>query len=398
MQKTYDFLVLGAGIFGITTAIELRQQGYSVAIINPDRIPHPDAASTDISKIVRMEYGSDIEYMKMVEICLEGWRGWNELFNETLYHEVGFTLLCHDPITEESRPFEFNCLKNLKARGHKPERLNPEEIALRFPAFANSNFADGFTHAKAGFAESGRTVEVLTDYFRQLKGKVFENQSASEIQVSNGKVEGVKTKEGTTFKAGNVIVCAGNSTPYLLPELMPYFKITGHPVFHLKPGNPDLFSTENLSVFSADTSKTGWYGFPLHPKEKVVKVALHTEGMELNPETDKRVVYEDDKTTLREFLKKRIPSLANDPLVYTRRCCYTDTLDGHFWIDHHPEIKGLTIGTGGSGHGFKMGPVIGKMISQTALGQDHGWSDRYQWRELGAKTKNVEEARYIRRD
>ena len=69
MQKTYDFLVLGAGIFGITTAIELIQQGYSVAIINPDQIPHPDAASTDISKIVRMEYGSDIEYMKMVEIC-----------------------------------------------------------------------------------------------------------------------------------------------------------------------------------------------------------------------------------------------------------------------------------------------------------------------------------------
>ena len=50
-----DFLIVGAGIFGITTAIELQKKKYSVAVINPDTIPHPLAASTDISKVVRME-------------------------------------------------------------------------------------------------------------------------------------------------------------------------------------------------------------------------------------------------------------------------------------------------------------------------------------------------------
>ena len=64
-MKNYDFLVLGAGIFGIATAIELRKRNYSVAVLNPGKIPHPLAESTDISKIVRMEYGTDLEYMEI---------------------------------------------------------------------------------------------------------------------------------------------------------------------------------------------------------------------------------------------------------------------------------------------------------------------------------------------
>ena len=92
-MKKYDFLVLGAGIFGITTAIELRKKKYSVGILNPGKIPHPLAESTDISKIIRMEYGTDIEYMSMVEECLPVWREWNKFFKDILYHEVGFLLL-----------------------------------------------------------------------------------------------------------------------------------------------------------------------------------------------------------------------------------------------------------------------------------------------------------------
>jgi glycine/D-amino acid oxidase-like deaminating enzyme len=124
-------------------------------------------------------------------------------------------------------------------------------------------------------------------------------------------------------------------------------------------------------------------------------MANHGKGIELNdPENDERVVYESDIDHLKNFLNESIPSLANDKIVYTRRCCYTDTLDGHFWIDNHPEIKNLTVGTGGSGHAFKMGPVIGAMIATIAEGKDHKWSSRYRWRHLDKSDKNKEEARF----
>jgi glycine/D-amino acid oxidase-like deaminating enzyme len=63
-------IVIGAGIFGVTTAIELRRRGWAVTLTDPGPLPHPDAASTDVSKAIRMDYGSDEHYMEMME---EAW-------------------------------------------------------------------------------------------------------------------------------------------------------------------------------------------------------------------------------------------------------------------------------------------------------------------------------------
>lgn len=60
----YDFLIVGGGIFGITAAVELSKRKYKVGLINPDTIPHHLAASTDVTKAVCMEYGSDREYFR----------------------------------------------------------------------------------------------------------------------------------------------------------------------------------------------------------------------------------------------------------------------------------------------------------------------------------------------
>ena len=394
MMKGFDFLVVGAGIFGITTAIELRKRGHEVAVLNPDQIPHPLAASTDISKIVRMEYGTDREYMDMAAACMPVWRDWNDFFGETLFHEVGFVLLSAASLDDPSGGFEAASYRSLLEKGFRPERMDPMQIAGRFPAFDTSAYADGFYHAVGGFAESGRVVEALTGYARQLGVSVFERQTAEKLVVVNSRLRAVETREGERFETGHAVVCAGNHTPYLVPDLMPVMKVTGHPVFHLKPSRPELFAHPGFAVFAADISNTGWYGFSLHPKAGVVKIANHGEGLELHPDRDERVVYPSDEAHLRRFLRASIPALADDPIVYTRRCCYTDTLDGHFWIDNHPEIGGLTIGSGGSGHGFKMGPVIGDMIATTAEGGVHGWSERYRWRELKTGVAQQEEARF----
>jgi len=54
-------VVAGAGVYGLTAAIELRQRGYAVALVDPGPLPHPLAASTDISKLIRMDYGPDAD-------------------------------------------------------------------------------------------------------------------------------------------------------------------------------------------------------------------------------------------------------------------------------------------------------------------------------------------------
>jgi glycine/D-amino acid oxidase-like deaminating enzyme len=223
---------------------------------------------------------------------------------------------------------------------------------------------------------------------------LHEDEPVKAILTQEGRFQAVRTSRGR-YLGAELIVCAGNFTPYLLPELAPYFKITGHPVFHVKPSQPELFTVPKCAVFAADTSNSGWYGFPLHPHEGVIKIGLHSNGKSLDPTTDLREVSEDHHRLFKSFLKEQLPSLVQDPIVYTRLCCYTDTLDGHYWIDRHPDVKGLTVASGGSGHGFKMGPIIGGIIADVSLTGNHAWSKRYQWRELGPDTTPNEEARFI---
>ena len=55
--------------------------------------------------------------------------------------------------------------------------------------------------------------------------------------------------------------------------------------------------------------------------------------------TDERKVYDRDHQHFRRFLKAELPIAQHDAVVFTRRCVYTDTLDGHFW-DRSPSRSG----------------------------------------------------------
>ena len=391
----YDFLIVGSGIFGITTTVELAKRKYKVAVINPDTIPHHLAASTDVTKAVRMEYGSDKEYFRMAEICIDRWKEWNDFFGEELYHEVGYLMLCKDKIESDRNSFEKFSYQNLIESGYSSDRMNAEGIKERFPVVNTSVYIDANFNPKGGYVESTLVVEKLTEYARSLGVDIYQGQSAETFIVENGKLQGIKTREGNTFRCGHALVAAGANTPYLLPELQPYMKATGHPVFWLKPQNPKYFSSPYLSVFSADISNSGWYGFPFLPKYGVVKIAKHSIGVSIHPESCDRRIKDNEVEKMRSFLQITFPELVDATLVSTRRCLYTDTLDGHFWIDNHPEIKGLSVSSGGSGHGFKMAPLLGEIAADVVEGKSHEFSQKFRWRHLTPDTVQVEEARGV---
>lgn len=391
-MTTYDALVVGAGIFGITTAVVLRQRGYGTAVLDPGPLPHPLAASTDISKVIRMEYGPDAGYMAMMEPALAGWQRWNDELETPLYHETGVTMLTRSPMAGGG--FEYESYQMLRRRGHQPQRLTADDISRRFPAWKPGAFVDGFYHARGGYAESGRVVAALVEKAQALGVAVHGRETAVAILSDRDRVTGVRTAAGSTFHAGQVVVAAGAWTHLLLPELAPVMKATGHPVFHLQPADPALFTPPSFAVFTADISHSGWYGFPLHPQAGVVKIANHGVGQTLHPGHDARVVTAADERNLRAFLANTFPALVEAPIVYTRRCLYCDTLDEHFWIDRHPHAAGLTVAAGGSGHGFKFAPLLGPLIADAVEGKPNPWLPKFRWRALAASTAGEEAARF----
>lgn len=387
----HDFLIIGGGIFGVTAARELHSRGYRVLLLDPGPLPSPLAASTDISKVVRMEYGADRIYMRMVDQAIDGWHAWNDEFGSRLYHQTGVVMLTRRPM--ERGAFEFESYQALLALGHSPERVDSTAIGRRFPQWNSEVYQDGFFHARAGFVESGRVVATLIDRARDEGVVIEEGRLITEIERSSGRVAAVVDENGKRFAAGHIVVCAGAWTHGLLPELQPVMRSTGHPVFHLRPRDASAFVPPEFPVFTADIAATGWYGFPLHPSERVIKIANHGVGQPLHPSRDARVVGPEETQRFRAFLAETFPALADAEITSTRRCLYNDTLDEHLWIDRHPDLANLTVGAGGSGHALKLAPRLGAWIADAAEGCPNTDLDRFRWRELDTDTGGREEAR-----
>jgi glycine/D-amino acid oxidase-like deaminating enzyme len=100
-----------------------------------------------------------------------------------------------------------------------------------------------------------------------------------------------------------------------------------------------------------------------------LKIALDAHGMAVDPDTQSRVVSEKSAQEMREYVARRFPALRDAPIAETRVCQYENTSNGDFLIDRHPELENVWLAGGGSGHGFKHGPAVGKYVASQLMGE-----------------------------
>ncbi|NUO52419.1 MAG: FAD-dependent oxidoreductase [Polyangiaceae bacterium] len=383
-----DVLIVGGGIFGVTAALELADRGARVGLLDAGPIPHPDASSTDISKLVRMDYGSDDFYVRLMEDALVSWRSWNARFERPLFHETGFLVLTSAPMAPGEASFEAKSFDLLTARGHAIERLDATSIASRFPMWKDAGYTGGYQNPVGGWAESGQVVAALA---REARSRGIEIREGVRIRpiVGTGAVQGVVTEAGDTLAAGTVIVCAGAYTPVIVPEVADRLVPIAQSVFHFDPPASAKLEPPDFLPWAADIGTTGWYGFPRHTG--VLKIANHGPGIVVDPAAP-RVVAPEREEFFRAFLRAKLPRIAEAPVTKTRACLYCDSFDGDFFIDAHPERKGLVVAAGGSGHAFKFAPALGWLIADAAEGLRPERRARFAWRNKGAA--RTEDARF----
>src|SRR5262249_16949615 len=152
---------------------------------------------------------------------------------------------------------------------------------------------DGFFDPMAGYAASGRVVATLVEHAKSLGVELLEHANFVRLDETDDLVRGVFVEDRKGIRGDAVVIAAGAWTPYLLPSTNKFLRATGHPVFHLKPENPELFLPERFPFFGADISTTGFYGFPFN--QGVVKIANHGAGRAMSPDSPERVVTSQDE-------------------------------------------------------------------------------------------------------
>ncbi len=370
--------ILGGGCFGLTAALELRRRGWRVTLVDQGALPYPDAASTDISKVVRMDYGTDAQHTEMGELSLAGWRAWNRAWGEELYHEDGFLVMTEAGMAAGG--FEQDSFRFLTERGHALRQVDAALLRAAHPEWNAGKFVDGYLNPHGGWVESGRVIGKLAVEARQAGVEIVEHARAARPVFEGGRCVGIEDAQGNEWRADLVLVAAGAWTAELLPWLQPVMRATAQTVFHFKPDNAGRYRAPAFPVWGADIALTGWYGFPANA-EGVVKVANHGAGRPVCA-TDERVMPAGEEERYRAFLRQTFPRLAEAPLAGSRVCLYCDTFDGAFWIDHDPQHPGLVVAAGDSGHAFKFTPVLGGLIADVVEDFPHPWRVRYRWREV----------------
>jgi len=108
-----------------------------------------------------------------------------------------------------------------------------------------------------------------------------------------------------------------------------------------------------------------------------VKVAIDRHGPPFDPDKGDRVVTEEGLAEVRRYLAARLPDLKDAPVIEARVCQYENTSNGDFLIDRHPEFENVWLVGGGSGHGFKHGPVVGEYVAARVIGINAGIEPRF---------------------
>lgn len=388
MKRSMDVVVVGGGIFGAAGALTLRERGFSVTVVDPGPLPYPRASSTDISKVIRMEYGADEFYLRAMEQALEGWRAWNSGWDRPFFHETGVLVLTNTAM--EAGTFEGDSFDMLYEHGHQVDRLDAGLITQQFPAWAVGENADGYYNQQGGWAESGRVVEWLIIEAKRAGVEVLEGERMLGLTRIGDRVTGITTERGN-LAAGNVVLAAGAWTPALFPDLKGHIWPVAQPVYHFKAPDLEHYQPPLFSVWICDVASTGWYGFPALD-DGTLKIANHGPGL-LQPPSPGVDAARGREAQFRRFLDNSLHGLRGAQVLRTRTCYYSDSWDGDFYITAVPRRENLFIASGGSGHAFKFAPLLGGWIADTVERRAGASPVRFVWREPGER--RTEEARHL---
>ena len=357
----YDVAVVGAGVFGAWTAYQLRLSGASVLLLDAYGPGNNRASSGGESRIIRLGYGPDEIYSRSAQHSLTLWQ---RLFEKTeqLFQKTGVLWLAreHDAYSEAT----LATLQRLKANF---ERLDQDELLRRFPQLELGPTRWGILEPDSGVLLARRAVQAVVST-AQTNGVDYVEEAVAPLQSTEGKLDSIQTLSGKKIVAGKFVFACGPWLPGLFPELLgELIHVTRQEVifFGVPPGD-DSFNRGVMPAWIDFNDLV--YALP-NLEGRGFKIAIDAHGEIFDPDLGERVVSMSGVKAVRAYLAQRVPRLANAPVTETRVCQYENTSNGDFLIDEHPMYENVWIVGGGSGHGFKHGPMVGEYAAKMISGE-----------------------------
>lgn len=363
-MNEYDVVVVGAGAFGSWTAYHLARAGKGVAIVDAYGPGNSRASSGGETRVMRCAYGASDTYTRWAARSLEQWKA---LLGDTEprdFHETGVLSLVRGRSAKAFALHAHASLQVLTAAGVPHERIERADLKRRFPQF-NFGLARWAIYEPGGGAIMARRSVQRVVAAARAAGASYVDGRVNRIDeaASDGPLKAVDLADGRTLRAAAFIFACGPWLPKICPvalgrRIFP----TRQEVFYVGPPSGDArFSPPAMPVWIDFADEV--YGLP-DIEHKGVKIASDRHGAPFDPDTGQRVVTPAGRRAMRTYVARRFPALARQPFVASEVCQYENTSNGDFLIDRHPARRNVWLVGGGSGHGFKHGPMVGQYVAE----------------------------------
>lgn len=344
---TFDVLVVGAGINGLSTAWWLLRRGVKrVAIVEQFALGHDRGSSHGRSRITRSAY-ADAAYVRLMQVAHgESWPTLEADASVSLRHKRDGCFF--GPI---DGPFQ-DYVAAVTAVDVDVDVIDAAEARRRFPMFTFPGNTGAVHDRTAAVVAAADTMAALTRLVR-AGATVLEGVTVHAVDPV---AVAVDTDRGR-IQAERIIVTAGPWAPGLsgLPRrLTPVRQTVGY--FEV-PG------ADTFPVWAYRGAEDFYYGLPAFQRPGLKAANHRVSGTPDDPNQDAGA---GDVADVRAFLSEHLAVRLGDTLA-TERCFYTNTDDEDFVFDHHPESRAVVVGVGMSGHGFKFGPLTGRILAELAL-------------------------------
>lgn len=352
MRKTYDVVIVGGGVQGLSIAYNLARQGLrSVAVIEKSYIG--SGASGRNGEMIRSAFASE-EYIRLYDKSLQLWEILSaELDFNVMFTRSGYLVLATTPDELDSyRPH----IARQKKFGLNTCILKAQEVTRLVPVLNEQLAAGGMFQPNGGSARHDAVVWAYARAARRLKVEIFPFTEVIDVFVKSGSVDGVKTTNGD-IKTRTVVNAAGAFAGQLAAMVnlklpLDIYRLEMIVTEPLKPFLRVALSSPGLMCYMHQTAR-GEFAGGAEVEGRLPFLGLRSTRIAV-------------QTMARKFTHL-FPGLCGARLMRQWAGVVSKTPDRGPLLGRVDEVEGFILSVAWGGLGFMGSPAGGKLIAELIL-------------------------------
>ena len=364
-MERFDFVVIGGGVIGTSIAYHLARFG-ARSVLLLERAQLGAGTTSQSSCLVRTHYSvpENVALAKAGrDILADLSRYLDDADADSGFHRCGMMSVAPEGARAAALA---ESLAVARAVGVDAREIDRDAAAHLHPLLALDDIATVGWEPDSGYADAYLTLTAFARNARRLGATLREGAAVTGLlRAADGRVTGVRTGDrdiaaGTVISAQNIWTGElARWTGVVLP-----LTLSRHAVFTLE--GPTAYRRD-LPVVK-DLASEGKLYFRSYGGTQVL-VGDGNEGETLSaPDTEQADVPLDYVVDIGAQLAHRVPAFADAGLAASWTGVYDVTPDWNPVLGPVEGVPGLQIAYGFSGHGFKLAPIVGRLIAQSALG------------------------------